>query len=167
MSTTSFNLASAGLGGRDGDELIARKAVSETPEFDITAMVDLVFMMNIYFLVTFVTVALAEVDLPAATHVAPLDGDSSVLITLVAGGDDQPAAIYIGDLEKGERIGNRDQIEDRVRAAVENGAADGKTDVLLKAEKDVKLADLFRVSAAASGVEGMKMNVAVMEKSEP
>lgn len=167
MSAAGFNLAGAGLGGGGSDELFPRKPSDETPEFDITAMVDLVFMMNIYFLVTFVTVALAEVDLPAATHVAPLDGDACVLITLVASGDGQPAAIYIGDREKGERIGNRDQIEDRVRAAVEQGAAEGKTDVLLKAEKSVRLADLFRVSAAASGVEGLKLNVAVMEKGEP
>lgn len=167
MSAGSFNLAAAGLGGGDSDELIPRKPIDEMPEFDITAMVDLVFMMNIYFLVTFVTVALAEVDLPAATHVAPLDGDASVLITLVATGDGQAAAIYIGDRENGERIGNRDQIEERVRAAVEQGAAEGKTDVLLKAEKNVRLADLFRVSAAASGVEGLKLNVAVMEKGEP
>ena len=32
-------------------------------------MVDLVFMMNIYFLVTFITVAMGELNLPAATHV--------------------------------------------------------------------------------------------------
>ena len=51
------------------DELIARRPDSEPPEFDITAMVDLVFMMNIYFLVTFVTVALGELNLPAAKHV--------------------------------------------------------------------------------------------------
>jgi biopolymer transport protein ExbD len=156
--------AAAGLS--DSDDLMGRKPSNETPEFDITAMVDLVFMMNIYFLVTFITVALSEVDLPAATHVAPLDGDSSVLITIVGGGD-KGATIYIGDREKGERIANRDQIEDRVRAAVEKGAAEGKTDVLLKAEKNVRLADLFRVSAAATGVEGLKLNVAVLEKSGP
>lgn len=167
MSASQFNLADLGLGDSDSAELIHRKSLSETPEFDITAMVDLVFMMNIYFLVTFVTVALAEVDLPAATHVAPLDGDSSVLITLVAAGENQPATVYIGDRDKGDRIGNRDQIADRVRAAVEAGAAAGKTDVLLKAEKNVRLADLFRISAAASDIEGMKLNVAVTEKSAP
>jgi biopolymer transport protein ExbD len=166
MSATHFNLASAGLGGTESDDLIGRKPIEETPEFDITAMVDLVFMMNIYFLVTFVTVALAEVDLPTATHVAPLDGDSAVVITLVGDGEG-PATIYIGEREKGERVGNRDQIAERVRAAVEEGAAAGKTEVLLKAEKKVRLADLFRVSAAASGVEGMKLNVAVMEVSAP
>ena len=166
MSARHFNFAAAGLGGAESDDLIGRKPIEETPEFDITAMVDLVFMMNIYFLVTFVTVALAEVDLPTATHVAPLDGDSAVVITIV-GDSEQPATVYIGEREKGERIGNRDQIADRVRAAVEEGAAAGKTEVLLKAEKQVRLADLFRVSAAASGVEGMKLNVAVMEVSGP
>ena len=53
----SFNFGSTG-----SDELIARRPDSETPEFDITAMVDLVFMMNIYFLVTFVTVAMGEIN---------------------------------------------------------------------------------------------------------
>jgi len=39
-------------------------------------------------------------------------------------------------------------------------------EVLLKAEKKVRLGDLFRVSTAASAVEGVKLNVAVMEKEE-
>ena len=35
------------------------------------------------------------------------------------------------------------------------------------AEKKVRLGDLFRISAAASAVEGIKLNVAVMEKDKP
>ena len=42
-----------------------RKAV-EDPEFDVTAMVDLVSLMNIYFLVAWVMAMQNEVDLPAA-----------------------------------------------------------------------------------------------------
>ena len=57
------------LGPLESDALLGRKPHEETPEFDITAMVDLVFMMNIYFLVTFITVALAEINLPTASHV--------------------------------------------------------------------------------------------------
>lgn len=155
-----------GLGASELDELVPRQPHREPPEFDITAMVDLVFMMNIYFLVTFVTVALSQVDLPAAAHAAPLDADSSVMLT-VTGGAGEPVVVYLGDQQKGVPIRGDDEQEERVRTAVEEGVAAGKTDVLLKAEKKLRLGDLFRISTAASSVEGVKLNVAVMEKDEP
>ena len=161
-----MDAANLGLGSSGFDELIARQPHKEPPEFDITAMVDLVFMMNIYFLVTFVTVAMAEIDLPAATHAAPLDGDSAVVVT-VTGGGGQPVMVYLGDTQSGEPLRDAEAQEDRIRAAVEQGLAEGKTEVLLKAEKNLRLGELFRISAAASGVEGMKLNVAVMEKEAP
>jgi biopolymer transport protein ExbD len=158
--------ASFGLGGNGSDALIPRKPHQEPPEFDITAMVDLVFMMNIYFLVTFVTVSLTQVDLPAAVHAAPLDADTSVTFTIVGGGSD-PLVVYVGDRESGIPVRGVEQQAASVRAAVEEGVAAGKTEVLLKAEKKVRLGDLFRVSSAASAVEGVKLNVAVMEKDKP
>lgn len=161
-----MDAARFGLGASELDELIPRQVDREPPEFDITAMVDLVFMMNIYFLVTFVTVSLSQVDLPSASHVAPLDADTSVILTVVGGGD-QPAVVYLGDREKGTPIRGALRQEERVRIAVEEGVDAGKHEVLLKAEKKVRLGDLFRISAAASAVEGVKLNVAVMEKDKP
>jgi biopolymer transport protein ExbD len=161
-----LDAASFGLGGSEFDELVVRLPQRETPEFDITAMVDLVFMMNIYFLVTFVTVALSEVDLPSASHAAPLDAESSVIVTVV-GGEGRPVVVYLGDTEKGEPVADAAQQDERIRALVEQGVAEGKTEVLLKAEKKVRLGDLFRIAAAASAVEGVKLNVAVMEKDKP
>jgi biopolymer transport protein ExbD len=151
------------LSGAEGSDFAMRLPERETPEFDITAMVDLVFMMNIYFLVTFVTVALAEVDLPSASHAAPLDADSSVVFTVVGGGG-EPVVVHLGESAKGEAVSDPTQQEERIRALVEDGVARGKTEVLLKAEQKVRLGDLFRLSSAASAVEGIKLNVAVMEK---
>jgi biopolymer transport protein ExbD len=158
--------ATFGLGGTGIDELAIRRPNKEPPEFDITAMVDLVFMMNIYFLVTFVTLALAEIDLPAASHAAPLDADSAVVFT-ISGGAGKPVAVFVGADEKAQLGGDPAQQEERIRAAVERGVAEGKTSALIKAEKNVRLGDLFRVAAAASSVEGVKLNVAVMEKEQP
>lgn len=154
-----------GLGGIESNDFITRLPLRETPEFDITAMVDLVFMMNIYFLVTFVAVAISGIELPSASHVAPLDADSSVVLT-VTGGGGEPVVVYLGDREKGEAIRDADQQEERIRAAVEQGVAEGKHDVLLKAEKKMRLGDMFRISSAASSVEGVKLSVAVMEKDK-
>ena len=155
------------LGDADISEMLQPLAHRETPEFDITAMVDLVFMMNIYFLVTFVTVALAEVNLPAASHAAPLDAESAVIFTLTRGTTERPVIVYIGDGTKGEPLTDPETQEARIQAAVEEGVAEGKTAVLLKAERDVRLGDLHRISTAATAVEGMKLNVAVREKEAP
>jgi biopolymer transport protein ExbD len=153
----SGNLGEAGFEG-----LFARKPNPEMPEFDITAMVDLVFMMNIYFLVTFVTLALSQVDMPPALHCVPLDADSAVVITLAPGG--RTAAVYLGDNAKGTPVMGVAEQDRRVHALVERGVAEGKTDVLLKAEKDVRLGDVFRMATVAATVEGVKLHVGVMEK---
>jgi biopolymer transport protein ExbD len=151
------------LGPSAADDLIARRPDSEPPEFDITAMVDLVFMMNIYFLVTFVTVALGGMNLPAAENCAALDADTAVVIRLVRNLDDQSAAVFLGDGDAGEPVNDRAEQEQRVQAAVEEGLAGGKTAVLLKAERNVRLADMFRIATAAA-LEGVKLHVAVLEK---
>ena len=152
-----------GVQGSAFETLLPRRERQTDAEFDITAMIDLVFMMNIYFLVTFVTVAMGELNLPAAAHVTALDVESAVILTLTRSLDGKSASLYLGDGPKGEAITDPAQQEQRVQAAVEQGIAEGKKSVLLKAEKKVRLADLFRVATAAS-VEGAKFNVAVMEK---
>ncbi|HVT30109.1 MAG TPA: hypothetical protein VHE81_19000, partial [Lacipirellulaceae bacterium] len=76
--------------------------------------------------------------------------------------DGKSATLYLGDGQKGEPITNADQQEKRVQDAVEQGKAAGKTDVLLKAEKKVRLGDLFRIATAAAS-EGLKLHVAVLE----
>jgi len=154
--------ASSILGSTATDDLFARRPDHEPPEFDITAMVDLVFMMNIYFLVTFVA-ATGALNLPTADHVVPLDADKAVVFTVVRSLDGQAVTVYLGDSEKGEALPAGADQDERIQAAVEQGVASGKTEVLLKAEKKVRLADLFRVASAAT-VEGTKLHVAVTEK---
>ncbi|HEY4234298.1 MAG TPA: biopolymer transporter ExbD [Lacipirellulaceae bacterium] len=152
-----------GLSDSAFDQFIPRKPQEETPEFDITAMVDLVFMMNIYFLVTYVTVALGEISLPTASHVSALDADSATIVTVMRSPDGRSIEVYLGDGTKSTPIGDPAEQKRRVQQAVEQGVAGGKTDVLLKAERKVRLGDLFRIATAA-GVEGVKLHVAVTEK---
>jgi biopolymer transport protein ExbD len=147
----------------DSDELIPRRRDEENPEFDITAMVDLVFMMNIYFLVTFITVAMGELKLPSADHASPLDADKAIILSLVRSLDGESVTVYVGDGTKGEALNDPAQQEQRITAAIEEGVADGKTAVLLKAESKVRLADVFRVASLISGRE-LTLHVAVLER---
>ena len=131
--------AGINLGLSDHGGLIPHRKEFDPPEFDITAMVDLVFMMNIYFLVTFVTVALGELNLPAAKHVLALDADSAVVFTVMKSLDGKSVVVYLSDRDKGEPITDSAQQEKRIQEAVEQAKAAGKTDVLIKAEKKVRL----------------------------
>src|SRR5689334_10736471 len=158
MESPSFSLGESG-----SNQLFSRRLDPEPPEFDITAMVDLVFMMNIYFLVTFVTVAMGELTLPTAKHVFALDADSAVTFTVARTLDGKSITVFLGDGKKTEAISEPTQQDKRVQEAVEQAKAAGKTEVLLKAEKKVRLADLFRIATAAS-IEGIKLHVAVVER---
>ncbi len=151
------------LGPSGAEELIARRSDDETPEFDITAMVDLVFLMNLYFLVTFLTVAMGEMALPPADHASALDTDTAVVLSLARSLDGESVTVYLGDGQKGEAIHDVAQQEERVEAAIEQGVAAGKEAVLLKAESKVRLADLFRISSLISGHD-LKLHVAVLER---
>jgi hypothetical protein len=126
-------------------------------------MVDLVFMMNIYFLVTFVTVALGGMSLPSADYCSPLDAEDAVIVRMARSLDGESVTVYLGDGDRGEPIGDSAEQERQVRAAVEEGVAGRKTAVLLKAEKKVRLTDIFRIASAAA-MEGVPLHVAVLEK---
>jgi hypothetical protein len=73
--------------------------------------------------------------------------------------------VRIGDDQKSEPIEDSAQQEKQVQAAIEEGVAEGKEAVLLKAESNVRLADLFRISSLVSGHE-LKLHVAVMEREK-
>lgn len=146
------------------DPLLGRPPHREPPEFDVTPMVDLVFMMNIYFMVTFITLALAEIALPESAHGGPLDADASVVLTVTGSLDGKSVSVTSGVGEEARPLAGGDAQDDQIAAAVEAGVAAGKRDVLIKAEKKVRLGDLFRIAAAAASAEGVKLHVAVTEK---
>ncbi len=143
--------------------LIPSKPPGEMPEFDITAMIDLVSLMNIYFLITLSVGAAAEIDLPRAVRSKPLDADNATIITVLPGRDVNSVVVYLGDGKEGKAMTDPTEQEEQVAAAVDAGLARQKTEVLIKAEKAIRLREMRRISAAASR-EGVTLNMAVWEK---
>src|SRR5262245_48807861 len=150
--------------GPDANPLIKRRPIHDEARFDITAMIDLVFMMNIFFLVTTVTAALAEIDLPAAQHCAPADRDSSVIVTILADPNGGPGVVSVEDAGGGKALTDLDAQERAIREAVEAGVREQRNIVLVKAEKAVRLRDIARVGAIAVAVPGVDLRLAVIEK---
>jgi biopolymer transport protein ExbD len=159
MSATNLMGSSFAAGS-----LVGKKDEELDIHVDMTAMIDLVFMLNIFFLVTSLVTALAELDLPFATHVSAADMDTSLLISVVAKGKGDRPQVYIGEAGSGELVPDS-QLEDRIAAAVQQALREGKKNVIVKAEKFAPLAMDARIgSAVAAASDQMKLNFAVMEK---
>jgi biopolymer transport protein ExbD len=139
--------------------LLPARRTAEDARFDVTAMVDLVFMMNIFFLVTWVGAALAEMDLPKARHCSGADRDKSVIITVLKG-----PQIFLGEAREGRPL-SANEVDQRLQAAIEEGMRDGRTFVLIKAEKEVALRDIGHLAGIASNVLGAKLRLAVIERT--
>lgn len=146
---------SNGLGGK-GCEV-------EDPEFDVTAMVDLVSLMNIYFLVSWVMAMASEVDLPAAKKCVAGDPETSVMVIVKKGDDERGSKVIIGEDADGEVLTDRAVILQKVTDAVKAGAKEAKPKdtLLIKAEKEVPLKDISHIASAAGT---MALRLAVVEK---
>jgi len=143
----------------------ARKRPMEDTEMDITPMIDCTFLLLIFFTVTSTPDAQTALDLAPAKYGVGISQRDSIIISLADGGESQPAEVYLADGKVGEPLKGAPADQDAaIRKAVEEGLADGKKEILIKAEKGVLHRDVSRVAAAAGGVsEEIRLNLAVME----
>jgi biopolymer transport protein ExbD len=142
--------------------LLRAKRHHEEAEFDITAMIDLVFMMNIYFMVTALVSAMAEIDLAQAAHCTAADSDGAVVINVTAGGGDRGAQVTIGEGSDAKPIPAADQ-EKAIQAAVEKMLAAGHDRVIIKAEQSVAHKDVSELMRFANDAGEIKLYLGVHE----
>jgi biopolymer transport protein ExbD len=143
--------------------LLPVKSAHDDAHFDITAMIDLVFMMNIFFMVTALTAALAEIALPEAEHCLPADSDGAVIVTVTANADGDPL-VYLGDGEVGTPLDAAQQAHD-IPAAIEQALAEGHNTVIIKAEHNVRHKSVAEVARLAAEIEDVKLHLGVRETS--
>jgi biopolymer transport protein ExbD len=132
-------------------------------DMDITPMIDIVFLLLIFFIVCSTAASQVAVDLPPARYGKGVSEQNSVVFSVEAAGGTESANVYVGDLGGEKLPDDRDSQEERIREEVERGIADGKIDVVIKAAKDVKHKEVSRVGAAVGQVEGIRLHMAVLE----
>jgi biopolymer transport protein ExbD len=148
---SGFNL------GGGGDEPLVRKRTTGDAELDLTSMIDVVFLLLIFFMVTSTMQQDSGLDLPAAKHGVGVESLEAIVITVnrpAASGDDPPIVLSDGT------VGT---VAD-VRADVERGFAAGREDVIIKADRDILSGFVTEVMRAASEVEGVHIHVQVKDK---
>jgi len=127
-------------------------------------MIDITFLLLIFFLVASTADVQTAVDLPPARHGQGVSDTKSVVLTIAERGGPGSALVYLGDGTGGTPLPDDSALqEERIAQAVRDGFNQGKPTVLVKAEKGVLHREVSRVAAAAGQVEGIKLHLAVME----
>jgi biopolymer transport protein TolR len=144
--------------------VLSRDREAVEAEMDITPMIDCVFLLLIFFIVCSTMDKQSPIELAKARHGQAVGERESIIISVGAGGVDE-APVYIADDMTGEPLkGTEDQQRDAIRVAIEKAMEDeGKSDVMIKADRNVAHRDVSRVIKAVSKVEGVNIHLAVFE----
>ncbi len=141
-----------------------RGRATEDFEMDITPMIDITFLLLIFFLVCSTADQDTSIELAKARHGKGVGERNSVIITISDEGIDS-APVYLADGMVGEPLPNDpEQQQDMIAEAVEKGRREqNKDNVIIKADRNVAHREVARVIKAVSRVEGTKIFLAVLE----
>lgn len=147
----------------DVGPVMARRPMVDSADLDITPMIDITFLLLIFFIVCSTAAMQSAVDLPPAQFGEGVSEKSAVIFTVLPGTGTGPAEVYLGSTS-GERLPtDRNAREAAIMQAVEEGMGRGEETVLVKAAKDVKHREVSDVAAAAGLVDGIRLHMAVLE----
>jgi biopolymer transport protein ExbD len=147
----------------DRGPVIRRKPLPTDNNLDMTPMIDVTFLLLIFFLVSSNPDVQAALDLPKAEHGVGIIKRAALVISVAQSEEGSGVTVYLADVKSGEPLpAGRDAQKAAVRSAVEDAAGQGTNQVLIQAERRVRQRDVARMVRAAT-VPGVSVNFAVME----
>ena len=131
-------------------EHVKKSRIPNDEELDITPMIDVTFLMLIFFMVASTMQGTPDLPLPPAETGTGITEKSSVVLTLLMV-EDKPTLI-LGD-QPGAPQGDLPDVANFVA----KGVAEGRKNVILKADRDLPSSFVERVAKEANveGVEAM------------
>ena len=133
-------------------------------DLDITPMIDMVFLLLIFFLVSSTPDQKTAIELPEARHGVSATLADSVIFTLAEGGLGAAPAFAADGRIPGTELPEESQARSsRVRELVEQGFRENKDTVVIKADKNVAHRDVAQLIKAASQVAGVNLRLAVLD----
>ena len=143
----------------DPDAAFSRKRSEYDAELDITPMIDVTFLLLIFFMVTSTMQPNEALDIPTSVHGLGVEANSAILITISAG---EPPLINL--------VEDKNQTEDpeTVGPYVQSRMQQGRKHVIIKAERLVRHGFVQKVTREANAVikefEGARFSIAVEDK---
>lgn len=130
-----------------------RKRKQEDAELDITPMIDVTFLLLIFFIVASRMDPQNVVDMPTAKHGSTV-AEKNACVLVVAKGSGEEPIIYLGKSKDpaNEVKGTDEEKDAKIEAYVDEElhASTPKIAVLIKAEQGIKFRYIDQVSKAAS-----------------
>lgn len=147
----------------DAGPVLPRRRLIGDGEADMTPMIDMTFLLLIFFLVTFKASESKLVELPEARHGGAVSKAESIIFALERLPGRTEPRVYFGD------DGTQPLSDDHSRQAaeiaehVETALASNRQHVLIKADRAVHYRDVARVAAAVGQVDGVQLHFAVSD----
>jgi len=143
----------------DADAAFTRERSDYDADLDITPMIDVTFLLLIFFMVTSTMQPDEALDIPTSVHGLGVEANSAILITISAG---EPPLINL--------VEDKNQTEDHTTVGpyVQARMQQGRKHVIIKAERMVQHGFVQKVIREANAVikefEGAKFSIAVDDK---
>jgi biopolymer transport protein ExbD len=152
----------------DGSSRLIHRPMPNDGDMDITPMIDITFLLLIFFLVATRMDTESAIELPAARNGTAVAAKSAVIFT-VTRGDGEGAFVFQGDGAVSENLLPTTDLakqEQEIMAYVEAGlnARIPKRHVIIKAEREVKHREVARVAKAVGQLPDVPLYVAVYEE---
>jgi biopolymer transport protein ExbD len=128
---------------------------------DMTAMVDVVFQLLTFLLLTYQVSAESAVNMPPAVHGIGVDETEALVLTVVP----PAAAGSSAGVYAGTKIDPEQKLDDdeAIREATEIALTLGKNRVVIQADGDVPHGEVLRIAGAVARVEGITVHIGVEE----
>ncbi len=139
-----------------GETTRQRKKVDD--EIDITPMIDCVFLLLIFFMVTSTMKGTPDVDLPVAHYGTGVPAGNATIVTIRRSEPGGPPAILLGDGRGPETdlAGLKQHVEESLQKT--------KRHVIIKAERDIPHGFVQEVTRVVNDIEGTVFNIGVQDK---
>ncbi|MBQ16126.1 MAG: hypothetical protein CMJ65_03270 [Planctomycetaceae bacterium] len=143
----------------DPDAAFTRTRVEHDAELDITPMIDVTFLLLIFFMVTSTMQAEQELDVPTAVHGLGIEANSAIIVTIAQG--EPPIITLVEDnIETDDPLTVGPYVQQRVQQ--------GRKQVIIKAERQVQHGFVQKVTREVNNVikeiDGARFSIAVEDK---
>ena len=137
--------------------LSQRKKPKFDNEIEIAPLIDMVFLLLIFFLVTSTMDRQSSIDLPRTEYGVAVSERNATTVSIEGKGAN--IRVYLGDNFGGEPLSDLTQPqEETIAQAVEAGYLEGKTSLVIKADREVHTGEIARIIRAATNAVG-ELNV--------
>src|SRR5690606_13624257 len=130
------------------NDAISKRQLPVDEELDITPMIDVTFLLLIFFMVTSTMQQDAQLQVPPARHGEGVSMDHAAVITIAT--REEVPEIYLGD-----GVSDSPVEVDGIRPYVEAEIRAGKRFVVIKADRELPSGFVDEVARAANEVEGI------------